>query len=71
MTNTEELRKVIAASGYTFMFIAKQLSISREALYLKIEGRNEFTASQIKALSELLKLTKTQIYDIFLRESVN
>lgn len=67
MTDTKKLRELIKESGYTYKFLASQVGITRESLYLKIEGKNEFTASQIKALAELLKLTKTQVNDIFLR----
>ena len=71
MTDTKILRELIKESGYTYKFLASQIGITRESLYLKIEGKNEFTASQIKALAELLKLTKTQVNDIFLRVGVN
>lgn len=67
MTDTKMLRELIKESGYTYKFLASQVGITRESLYLKIEGKNEFTASQIKTLAELLKLTKTQVNDIFLR----
>ena len=65
MTNTAKLREAISASGYTIIFLAKQLEISRYALYLKIEGKNEFNASQISRLAELLKLDRDQVDDIF------
>lgn len=65
MTNTAKLREAISASGYTILFLAKQLEISRYALYLKIEGKNEFNASQISRLAELLKLDRDQVDDIF------
>ncbi len=71
MTNTEKLRKAIDDSGYTYKYLAAQLGITREALYRKVEGKNEFTASQIAKLAELLKLNKDQIGIIFLQWNVN
>ena len=67
MTDTEKLRKTIELSGYTYKYLARQLKITRESLYRKVEGKNEFTASQIRMLAELLKLSKDQISDIFLQ----
>ena len=42
MTNTLKLKEKIDNSGYKKEFIAEQLGITRYALQLKVEGKNEF-----------------------------
>jgi len=66
MVNTEVLNKRIADSGLKRNYIADQLGISRYAFYLKTNGRNDFTTSEVKALCNVLGITKlTEKEDIF------
>ena len=54
MTNTELLEDRIKRSGYQKNFIAKTLGLTPYGLALKISNKNEFKASEIEALSDLL-----------------
>lgn len=54
MTNTALLEERIKESGYQKNYIAKVLGISPYGLSLKISNKNEFKATEIEALSELL-----------------
>ena len=57
MTNTALLEKRIAASGFKKSYIAKALGLSPYGLTLKIRNSNEFKASEIVKLCDLLNIT--------------
>ena len=65
MTNTELLKKTINESGMTIVFLADKLDISREAFYMKLNGKTEFKASEIFSLRRLLGLSSRQTEAIF------
>lgn len=65
MTNTELLKKTITESGITIVFLADKLDISREAFYMKLNGKTEFKASEIFTLRRLLGLSSKQTEAIF------
>ena len=67
MTNTEELNIAILRSGLTKREIAKRLGISEQSLLLKITNKNEFKASEIGKMCEILKLNDNSIF--FAKES--
>ena len=71
MVNTELLEERINASGLMNNYIAKQCSITPQALRRKILGKNEFTASQILVISKLLRLTWAEVRQIFFAENVS
>lgn len=71
MANTLLLKDKISESGMTVKAIAEKTGILRETLYNKMAGRSEFTASEIVALSELLKLSKDDRDNIFLQRKLN
>ena len=56
MTNTALLEEYIEKSGFKKGFIAKALSITAYALSMKINGKNEFKASEIDILCKLLNI---------------
>ena len=56
MTNTALLEEYIEKSGYKKSFIAKALHITAYALSMKINGKNEFKASEIDILCKLLNI---------------
>lgn len=56
MTNTTLLEERIRESGLKKTYLAEQLGLSYQGLYLKIIGKNEFTASEIQKLSDLLDI---------------
>lgn len=57
MTDVELLNAKIDESGLKRNFIAEQLGITPQGFYLKTSGKNEFTASQIQKLCDLLRIT--------------
>lgn len=56
MTNTALLEEYIEKSGYKKSFLAKALGITAYALSMKINGKNEFKASEIDILCKLLNI---------------
>lgn len=70
MTDSELLKKKISESGLSVSFIAKKLGISREGLYKKINGTTEFKASEIFAITDLLRLDSDSREDIFFNQKV-
>ena len=65
MTDTNLLREAIKRSGYRVYYIANSLGVSYPTLQKKIEGRGEFYACEIEALTKLLKLTQAERDRIF------
>lgn len=58
MTNTQLLVDKIKKSGYKRCYIAKAIGLkSAHGLALKINNKNEFKASEINALCELLNIS--------------
>lgn len=57
MTDSIELRKVIADRGISIKRIAEILGLSAYGLTLKIDGKREFKASEVKALCDVLGIT--------------
>lgn len=57
------LEERIEASGLKKNFLAGKLGITRQALANKIDGRNEFTAREIKILCEELRITSLRERD--------
>ena len=55
--NSVILKDIIDDSGITMTAIAEKLGISRESLYHKVNGKTEFTASQIMAVQKILHLS--------------
>lgn len=66
MPDIGALKEKMTESGMTVVNIAKKSGILRETLYNRLNGRGEFTASEIVKLSEVLHLTKTERENIFL-----
>lgn len=60
MINSELLRKKIDESGYKKSFIAKKIELTSYGLSLKVSNKNEFKASEIMKLSELLSISKEE-----------
>ncbi len=56
MTNTKLLNDKITKSGLKRNFIAEKLGLSYYGLKLKIDNENEFKASEISALCDLLNI---------------
>ena len=58
MVNTQELNKLIDESGLKREYIAQRVGISRQALYLKIQGENDFTVREVAILCEILGIKR-------------
>ncbi len=65
MTNTILLKTEIDDSGISVTLIARKLGISREGLYLKINGETEFKASEIAKITRVLHLSPKKRDSIF------
>ena len=62
-----ELRAEIARRGISNLSLARQLGISDQAFYNKMNGKSEFRESEIKKLVEILSLSPEKLNLIFLR----
>ena len=66
MTNTDRLKKAIDGSGLKISWILEMMGIkSYQTLQAKIENRQEFKASEIAKLCEILHLDASQMNEIF------
>lgn len=65
MTDTYELRREIEKAGIKYKFLAEQLGITTYGLQKKIENVNEFKASEIEKLSDILSLSVEKRMSIF------
>lgn len=65
MTDLEKLRKVIENSGLRFNYIAKNLNLSRETLYHKLDGKTEFKVSEVNKLTKILNMDNDTRNSIF------
>ncbi|MDO5001210.1 MAG: DUF739 family protein [Eubacteriales bacterium] len=61
-----ELKAEIARKGITNRSIARELHISEQTFYNKLNGDNEFKESEIKALIKVLNLSPSRVNEIFL-----
>ncbi len=71
MTDTKLLRETIDNSGISVTFIAKSLGLTRSGLYLKLNGKVEFKASEIVKMKSIFNLTTKMRDTIFFSKSVN
>jgi DNA-binding phage protein len=71
MPNIEMLKEKIKESGMTIVAISEKSSILRETLYNRLNGKGEFTASEIVGLTRALGLSKADRDCIFFGERVN
>lgn len=66
MPNIEKLKNKISDSGMTVVSISSKAGMLRETLYNRLNGRGEFTASEIVGLTHALNLSKNERDEIFL-----
>ena len=59
------LKTEIKRSGYRLGFIAKELGLSPYGFRKKVDGITEFKVSEVKKLSNLLKLSEKKRNSIF------
>lgn len=70
LTDFNKLKEKIDESGMTMVALSEKTGILRETLYNRLNGRGEFHASEIVALSRALNLTKKERDAIFLTGGV-
>lgn len=66
MTDVNRLKEVVRDSGLKKVYIAERLGITYQGYLKKENGENEFMASEIKTMQELLGLSAKDTRDIFL-----
>lgn len=62
MTDTYELEKVIRKNGLTKRQCASELGLSEQSFLLKLNNKNEFKASEINKLCEILHLPDNSLF---------
>lgn len=70
MTNFALLKSKIDDSGMTMVAIAEKSGILRETLYNRLKGVGDFTASEMMAISDTLRLTNQERDAIFFAREV-
>lgn len=71
MTNTVELRKRINNSGLKLKYIADYLGLTPYGLQKKIDNFNEFKASEIWKLCNLLGITDLETRDVIFFDQIS
>lgn len=66
MPNMELLNQKIIDSGIPKTTICKRSGIERATLYNRLNGNGDWRISEFMAISEVLRLTKSEINEIFL-----
>lgn len=66
LLNRTELRAEIARKEITNRTISRELGISEQAFYNKMNGTSEFKESEIKGIVRVLGLTAADVDRIFL-----
>lgn len=70
MTDFDLLKEKIKDSGMTMVAIARKTGILRETLYNRLNGVGDFTASEMLALSDVLRLSNKERNAIFFARKV-
>lgn len=66
-----EFKACMARSGYSIPKLAKEIDMSKTALYNKAKGISEFTLEDIQKIARVLNMTKNQILIVFFAEKVS
>lgn len=70
MTDGKRLKKLVDESGFKVTAVCDYVGITRKTFYNKINGKSEFTATEIQKLCDKLNLTPKQRNDIFFAREV-
>lgn len=70
MTDGTLFTETVKKSGYTLKHIAKELDISRQGLWKKINNRSEFKQSEMEKITRILSLDNETSSRIFFKHSV-
>lgn len=68
MININKLKSYLALRGMTIKDLAETIGMSISTLSNKINGRNEFTASEIAQIQTVLNIPDEEVLDIFIKE---
>lgn len=71
MTNRNELKAAIIRKGMNMGDLAKEIGITSGSLSNKANGRNEFRASEIERIADILGLNYEDIGNIFFAKRVD
>lgn len=72
MVKVNKLRAKIVEHDMTVEQVAKRMGVDRSTLYRKLKKSSgeSFTIGEVRKLSEILRLTPSEITDIFFSEDV-
>ena len=59
------LKQKIDERGLKIKYLAKELNLSYEAMCRKVKGENEFKASEMRKLADILDMSNDDIVSIF------
>lgn len=68
--NNDLLKKVIQDNGVKVSVLADKIGISRQSLYMKLNGERAFDQGEIMALKTNLHLSDDQFMEIFFNDVV-
>lgn len=66
-TNTNEFKAEIVRHGDTLTGLAKKLNISHVSLSMKVNGKRDFTQSEIAKIKEIYELNNERVDVIFFK----
>lgn len=66
-----ELKAEIVRNGMTLEKFADKVGLARTTLWRRLSNPNELTLIEIRAMAEVLQLSKEKIVDIFFTEKVS
>lgn len=69
--NIELLKAKIQEINVPITTIADKMGVSRQTLYLKLQGKRCFKMSEANKISDILRLTNAERTTIFLSEEVD
>lgn len=61
----EAFRKYLDEHGVNQQFLARELNISYQALYVKLKGRGNFSIKQALKIKDVLRLTWDEFVEYF------
>ena len=69
--NLDYLKSKINEINIPITAIAEKMGISRQSLYLKLDGQRDFRASEMEKMCEILRLTNEEKSCIFFANEVD
>lgn len=65
MTNTKEIKKRLIDLGITQVECAKRMKMSLTTFNFKLNGKAEWSVSEIERMKKILKISKQKVIDYF------